>query len=190
MTTTPEHPGPDPAGPPAPPAPGPPSRDVPRSPGPDVPRSPGPDVPGRPAVLTAEQLAVILRGRGPLTGAELDALARLDRAHLGPDDDDPGEDPGWGPPPEWLRLTAGEQRALPGSDEDRAGLAGEDPGEAEDPGEDPDPGIMDAGFTRHDPVPGAAGFAAGGPLGSDAARRRPGLARRDGPPARPGLADR
>jgi len=134
MTTTPELPGSDPAAPPA------------------------PGGPGRPAVLTAEELAVILRGRGPLTDAELDALERLDRAHLDPDDD-LGEDQDWGVPAEWLMLPAEEQRALLGSDEDLAGLA-------DDPDEDeaPDPEIMDAGFTHRDPAPGAAGFAGGGLL--------------------------
>ena len=137
--------------------PGGPSQDVPRSP------SPAQCVPGRPAVLTAEELAAILRGRGPLTGAELDALERLDRAHHDPDGGDPGEDPGWGPPPEWLTPTAGEQHALPGADADLAGLADADLA-GEDPDEVPDPGILDAGFTHRYPAPGAAGFAGGGLL--------------------------
>ncbi len=142
-----------------------PGQDAPRSPrrGQDAPsalRVPARGVPGRPAVLTAEDLAAILRGRGRLTDAELDALDRLDLAYLDPDDDpgeDRGEDPDCGPPPEWLTLPPEEQRALLGTDEDVAGLA-------DDPDEDPDPDILDAGFTRHDPAPGATGFAAGGLL--------------------------
>ncbi len=109
----------------------------------------------RPAVLTAEDLAAILRGRGRLTEAELDALERLDRACLDPDDD-PGDDPDCAPPPEWLTVTAEEQRGLLGTDEDLAGLAEDDPEE--------DPEVLDAGFTHSCPTPGATGFAAGGLL--------------------------
>jgi hypothetical protein len=108
--------------------------------------------------LTPADLVVRLRTPGDLTAAEVAALTRLHDGHDGPDSGEPGDypwddyPPGTGspattyladlepapPPDEWLAVP---DEPMP-----------------------PVPEVLEAGFTRRYPSPGATGFASGGPL--------------------------
>jgi hypothetical protein len=87
-----------------------------------------------------------------LTAEQVAELTRQDWEAWGADPDDPeyADDPGTGPPAEWLALPAAELMQL---------LADDGPAPAPEV-----PEAIDAGFTHRSGGKGGAGFAAGGPL--------------------------
>ena len=74
------------------------------------------------------------------------------------DDYDDDFDPATSPPEGWEVMSDAERRELLGDDNYPAGP------DADDPGEDAVPGLAEAGFVHQDPVPGATGLRAGGPV--------------------------